>query len=69
MVLQKVFLLYNTSIYENADIIATYVYRVGMIQADYSYSAAVGLFNSLINLLLIFTANYLSRKYNETSLW
>ena len=55
--------------YETSDIISTFVYRKGFEDANYSYSTAVGLFNSVINLILVTTANRLSRKFNETSLW
>ncbi|RTE10898.1 ABC transporter permease [Paenibacillus whitsoniae] len=66
---EKVILLYNPSTYETADIISSYVYRRGLVEANYSFSAAVGLFNSIVNLILIVAANYTSRKVNETSLW
>lgn len=66
---EKVILLYNPSTYETADIISSFVYRRGLVEANYSFSAAVGLFNSIVNLTLIVTANYVSRKVNETSLW
>lgn len=66
---EKIILLYNPSIYEVADVISTYVYRVGLLQADWSYSTAIGLFNSLLNFILLVAANRLSRKYTETSLW
>lgn len=66
---EKVMLLYSPATYETADIISTFVYRKGIEEANYSFSAAVGLFNSVINLVLIFAANTLSRKINETSLW
>ena len=66
---EKVILLYNASTYETADIISTYVYRKGLLEMSYSYSAAVGLFNSAINLMLLIAVNALSRKYSETSLW
>lgn len=66
---QKVLLLYNPSTYEVADIIATYVYRFGLEDARYSYAAAVGLFNSVISLLFVLSANWLSRKVTENSLW
>ena len=54
---EKTILLYNPSTYETADIIASYVYRVGLIDQDWSYSTAIGLFNSVINLVLIILAN------------
>jgi len=66
---EKVLLLYNTSTYETADIISTFVYRKGILQMNYSYSAAVGLFNSVINFILLITANKISRQFQETSLW
>ena len=65
----KILLLYNSAIYETADVISTFVYRKGILQMSYSYSAAVGLFNSVINLILLITANSFSRKLTETSLW
>ena len=66
---EKIILLYNPSIYETSDVVSSYVYRIGIVQTDWSFSSAVGLFNSSINLLLLFIANWLSRKLNETSLW
>lgn len=66
---EKIFLLYNPMTYETADVISTFVYRKGLIDFDYSYSTAVGLFNSVINFALLVIANKLSKKYSETSLW
>ncbi|NOU93027.1 ABC transporter permease subunit [Paenibacillus sp. LMG 31456] len=66
---EKIILLYNPMIYESADVISTYVYRRGLIMFEYSFGSSVGLFNSIINFILLITANYLSRKLNETSLW
>ncbi len=66
---EKVILLYNPNTYETADLISSFVYRRGLVDANYSFSAAVGLFNSLVNLILLAIANYISRKVNETSLW
>ena len=66
---EKVMLLYNPGIYETADVISTYVYRKGLIDMSYSYSAAVGLFNSVVNLVLLWGANKISRSLTETSLW
>lgn len=66
---EKVILLYNPNTYETADIISSFVYRRGLADANYSFSSAVGLFNSVVNLMLISTANWISRKVNETSLW
>ncbi len=66
---QKVLLLLNGSNMETADVISTYVYRRGIIGADFSYSTGVGLFQSLIGMLFILTSNAIMRKVNETSLW
>ena len=66
---EKIILLYNPSIYETADVISTYVYRRGLIEGDYSYSAAVGMFNSIINFILLMSANFCSKKVSGNSLW
>ena len=66
---EKIILMYGPSTYETADVIASYVYRVGILDADYSYSTAVNLFNSLVNMIVLFSANFISRKVNETSIW
>lgn len=66
---QKIILLYSPATYETADTISTFVYRKGLIDGDYSYAAAVDLFNSLINTFLLVTVNYISRKKSETSLF
>lgn len=66
---EKAFLLQSPLTYETSDIISTFVYRKGFQDMDYSYSSAVGLFNSVINCILIIFANTVSRKVSETSLW
>ncbi|MDD4849131.1 MAG: ABC transporter permease subunit [Gemmiger sp.] len=66
---EKTILLYNPSTYETADIISSYVYRVGILEQGWSYSTAIGLFNSVVNLILLLIANRLSKKLTETSLW
>lgn len=66
---EKIILLYNPLIYETSDVISTYVYRTGFESQDWSYSTAVGLFNSVINFVVLICANTLCRKYYETSLW
>nr|WP_159888167.1 ABC transporter permease subunit [Paenibacillus puerhi] len=66
---EKIILLYNPITYETADVISSFVYRKGLLEFGWSYSSAVGLFNSVINLMLLITANYVSRKVNESSLW
>ncbi|MDD6763516.1 MAG: ABC transporter permease subunit, partial [Clostridiales bacterium] len=66
---EKIILLYNPLIYDTSDVISTYVYREGLLNQNYGYSTAVGLFNSLINFILLLMANYLSKRYTETSLF
>ncbi len=66
---EAIILLYQPVTYETADVISTYVYRIGLLNARYDYATAVGLFNSVISLILVFTANRISRKVSETSLW
>jgi putative aldouronate transport system permease protein len=66
---EKIILLYTPVTFETADVISSYVYRVGLQDFNYSLSAAVGLFNSVINFGMVILANAISRKLNETSLW
>lgn len=66
---EKVFLLQNPLNMETSEVISTYVYRVGLLEAQFSFSTAVGLFNSAINCLLLIIFNYISKKVTETSLW
>lgn len=66
---EKILLMYNEATYETADVISTYVYRVGLLGADFSYGTAIGLFNSLISLVLLLGANALSRKLTDTSIF
>lgn len=65
----KTILLYTENTYEVADIIASFVYRRGIVEADYSFSAAVGLFNGVINLILVLITNTISRKTTGEGLW
>ena len=66
---EKTILLYNEATYETADVIGSYIYRVGILERNWSYSTAIGLFNSAINLVLLIITNKISRKLSETSLW
>ena len=66
---EKIILLYNDGILETADVISSFVYRRGLLNYEWSYSTAVGLFNSVINFVLIVLFNRLSRALSETSLW
>lgn len=67
--LEKVMLLYSPGIYETSDIIATFVYRQGMISGNMSYATAIGLFSSIINLVLLLIANYFSKRISDTGLF
>ena len=66
---QKTILLYSAGTYETADIISSYVYRRGIVSAEYSFGTAVGLFNNVINCVLVLITNTISRKLTEVSLW
>ncbi len=66
---QKIILMYNPLVYETADVINTFVYRRGILSADFSFATAVGLFQSSIGFILVVLANRAARKYTETSLW
>ena len=66
---EKIILLYNPGIYETSDVISTFVYRKGLEDFQWSYSTAVGVFNSVVNFLVVFLFNRLSRKVSDVSLW
>lgn len=66
---EKIILLYNNNTLETADVINSYVYRMGLQQMNYSYSTAVGLFNSVINTILLVISNKISSKVSSTSLF
>lgn len=66
---EKVFLLYNPMTYKTADIISTYVFRLGLGSGNYSYATAVNLFEALLNLFLLTTANKISKKVTGSGLW
>jgi len=66
---EQIFLLYNPLTYEVADVFETYTYRVGLLEGRFSFATAVGIFQSVVGLLLIFLANRLSRKYSGSGLW
>lgn len=66
---EKVLLLYTSNTMDVADVISTYTYRMGIINSQYSYTTAVGLFQGVINLFIITAVNRISKKTTETSLW
>lgn len=65
----QIFAMYNPTVYDSADIIGTYVYRMGLGKMDFSTGTAVGLFNSLIGLILVLGSNRLAKKFAEKSIW
>lgn len=66
---EKIFLMQNKMNMTSSDVISTFVYNNGLLNGQFSFSAAVGLFNSVINFILLVTVNRISKKLNETSLW
>ncbi len=66
---EKAFLMQNDLNISSSDVISTYVYRSGILGAQYSFSTAVGLFNSVINFIMLILVNSISRRLSETSLW
>lgn len=65
---EKVYLLQNNLNTASSEIISTYVYKMGLVSSQYSLSSAIGLFNNLINLVLLVSVNYISKKMSDTSL-
>lgn len=66
---EQIFLLYSPPVYDVADILDTYVYRKGLVDVQYSFAAAVGLFKSVIAVVLILSANYLAKKFDQEGIW
>lgn len=65
----QIFNLYSPAVYEVADVFETYVYRAGIVQSQFSYTTAVGLFKSLVSLLLVFISNKVAKKLGTEGLW
>lgn len=66
---EQILTMYNPVVYETTDVIGTYVYRIGLGKMDYSFSTAVGLFNSVIGFVLVISGNKLSKRYAGRSIW
>ena len=66
---EKIILTYNSLTYEVADVINSYVYREGLLNLNYSYAAAVGMFNSIVSFILVWTTNKISNKLTGSGLW
>ncbi|WP_409346246.1 ABC transporter permease [Paenibacillus sp. MBLB4367] len=65
----QIFNLYNPAVYSVADIIDTYVYRIGLIDTKYGFSTAVGLFKNVVALVLVIGTNYIVKRFNEYGIW
>lgn len=66
---EKVMLLYNPAIYDRADVLSTYLYRMAMEMNSFSYATAIGLFESVLGVILVVAANRFARKFADASLW
>lgn len=66
---EKILLLYNGATYETADVISTYIYRRAIYSAEYSYGAAVSMFQAVLTLILIIVANRVAKRMGSVSLW
>lgn len=66
---EQILMLYNPLVYEVGDVLSTYVYRIGLGRMEYSYTTAVGLFQSLVGFTLITVANEVSKRLGERTLW
>lgn len=66
---EQILVMYNSIVYETADVIGTYTYRIGIGQMQYSYSAAVGMFNSVVGFILVVSTNALCRRFLDRSIW
>ncbi|KQX49205.1 sugar ABC transporter permease [Paenibacillus sp. Root444D2] len=66
---EKIYLLQNPLNKINSEVIATYVYQIGLLNANYSFATAVGLFNSVINLILLVSVNMVAKRLSNTSIW
>lgn len=66
---QKAFLLQNSLNLPRSEIISTYVYKIGLLNSQFSYSTAINLFNTVVNIILILSVNFLAKRLSEQSLW
>lgn len=66
---EKIYLMQNPLNLASSEVISTYVYKVGLLGSSFSFSAAIGFFNSVVNLLLLIAVNYIARKLSSSSLW
>ena len=67
--MQKALLMQNATNMASSEIISTYVYKIGLLKSQFSYSTAIGLFETVINIILLVTANQISKRVGQTSLF
>ena len=66
---EKVYLMQNSMNLSSSEIISTYVYKMGLLNSQYSYSTAIGLFNSVINMILLLTVDRISKRMGQDGLF
>ncbi|RHP32002.1 sugar ABC transporter permease [Lachnotalea sp. AF33-28] len=66
---EKIYLMQNDLNIQTSEVISTFVYKVGLVNADYGFSTAVGLFNAVISIILLTTTNYIAKKTTDTGIW
>lgn len=66
---EKIYLMQNTLNQQTSEVIATFVYKVGLVNADYGFSAAVGLFNAVVSIILLTVTNAVAKRVSDTSIW
>ena len=66
---EKIYLMQNALNLSASEVISTYVYKMGLLRADFSFGTAVGLFNSVVNFILLISVNWIAKRTQEVSLW
>jgi ABC-type polysaccharide transport system, permease component len=66
---EQIFIMYNPTVYDVGDVLSTYIYRIGLQDARFSLTTAIGFFQSFIGLILIWSANRMAKKYSDVSIW
>ncbi|MNR09093.1 putative multiple-sugar transport system permease YteP [compost metagenome] len=66
---EQILTMYNPTVYASGDVIGTFVYRIGLGKMDYSFSTAVGLFNSVVGFILVISGNWLSKRLLNRGIW
>jgi putative aldouronate transport system permease protein len=66
---EKIYLMQNPLNLDTSEVLSTYVYKMGLLNANYSFAGAIGLFNSVVNLILLILANLFAKRISGNSLW